>query len=1362
MLNLGLINYLGFACFDSTKFFILHIICIKMKENPNLQENNLLINVLNYNSIKLIDFLNVDKVGDLIFEYFQIYKTPFAIHDNEGNILISKGWNSICQKYHHSNEQLSYCYFSNHLKYADKDSSCHTCEYGFTTISKPIQIESGQIIGYLSCSQFLTQEITIQHLVSLTKNDLIDIDSYKSSVMELPILDDHKIEQIKHLLASLSFFISSQVEQQIKLYTEINRNKEISNELIVSKNRYQELAESTSDVIWTMDLSLSYTFLSPATELVFGYNLEERENLDVSRIFTKESLSIIWNEIKLAHEAYVNGQFVKRPMILELEGIHKNKSRIWVEIVADIIIENDRITGYRGVTRNITERKKTELKLVSQDKFYHTILTKIKDTVVTTDLIGNLTYLSPSSESLTGYKPEELIGKNAFEFIHPMDRPRVVKLFFDNINRTDGFASDVFRWKKPGGEYIFTECIGSAITDENGHVKAGLITARDISESISSMEKERLYLKNTEFLQSAVFKLVSFPTDGNLYEFIGEKLSYLMPGVIVIVNEVNTINGTIQIKSIQGIGSVLTQVLSILGANPLEKIYNITNSDFFDLKHGNIYDFNLGGLYELTFNSIPKLTAKAIEKIIGLDKIKLIAFVNEDNVFASAAFLLPHKVEFADEDTVKTFVKQSSIALQRQKAERNLSNSIKNLEFLNAISNQLLNEEDQLDIYEHITKTINKISGGHICVSTSFLDVNSSSKIESIHGLSSIITKSAKILGVELNGYVFNLDKDKYPEIWNKMNAECLTLFPTGIYELNIFGFSTSILDKLNQLFGLKNIYSIALRWGNKLHGNVTILCADNEDIQNKELIETLVKQYGIFIQRKNALKELEESEERFKLYFETSPDSMIIYNKNTDLIEDANDSFYRLTGVRYSLDNPLNLNSFFSKTHFDELRNLLQNFKKINNLESVINVKNSVAINILLSFSKIKNSNYELVLINIKNIDEIKRYQIELIEAKEKALEADRLKSSFLANMSHEIRTPMNGIMGFSELLMVTNPSEEKRNQYLNIIFSSSKQLLNLINDIIDVSKIEAGQLKISTFPCNLNDVFNELYDFYSAEKTQENKNLVLECEKGLTDNNANIICDSLRVKQVLSNLLSNALKFTTEGSIVFGYMIDNSEIIFYVKDSGIGISEDKQNLIFERFKQADDSTTRRYGGTGLGLAICKELVELMQGKIWVNSIEGKGAVFFFKIPLVYNNSIIPVCKTKAITEVDSDTLLKNAHILIVEDDYYSFLYLSETLSKNGCSVYWAKNGQEAIDKVMEIHKIKVILMDMQMPVMNGYDATHRIKRLKPDVHIIAQTAFAMQGDKEKALKAGCVDFIPKPINKIQMIDMIDKYIKL
>jgi hypothetical protein len=378
-------------------------------------------------------------------------------------------------------------------------------------------------------------------------------------------------------------------------------------------------------------------------------------------------------------------------------------------------------------------------------------------------------------------------------------------------------------------------------------------------------------------------------------------------------------------------------------------------------------------------------------------------------------------------------------------------------------------------------------------------------------------------------------------------------------------------------------------------------------------------------------------------------------------------------------------------------------------------------------------------------------------IHQQEKAELADRLKTAFLANMSHEIRTPMNGILGFAEILKEPNLTGDQQQECINIIERSGKRMLSIINDIIDISKIESGLMKIDVKSSNINEQIEYIYNFFKPET--DKKGLQLSIKNSLPSTEAVIITDHEKLYAVIVNLVKNAIKYTNEGSIEFGYnkKIDREpvELEFFVKDTGIGIPEDRQDAIFERFIQAHVSDRKAYQGAGLGLSISRAYVEMLEGRIWLESVQGTGTTFYFTIPY----RIETILPEKSIISIESKSYARNLKVMIVEDDEASEMLLSRTMNTFSREIIKVRSGTDAVETCRANPDIDLILMDIQLPEINGYEAAAQIRKFNNNVIIIAQTAYALTGDKEKALKAGCNDYLSKPIHSPTLKALISEY---
>jgi len=401
------------------------------------------------------------------------------------------------------------------------------------------------------------------------------------------------------------------------------------------------------------------------------------------------------------------------------------------------------------------------------------------------------------------------------------------------------------------------------------------------------------------------------------------------------------------------------------------------------------------------------------------------------------------------------------------------------------------------------------------------------------------------------------------------------------------------------------------------------------------------------------------------------------------------------------------------------------------------------------------------------RDITKRKKAEDELVLAKENAETSDKLKTAFLANMSHEIRTPMNGILGFTELLKEPMLSGDDQKTYIGIIEKSGLRMLNIINDIICISKIESGENEVNLAETNIDELIENTYELFSIEAGL--KNLSLSITKHKDEKDTIIKTDSAKVISILSNLLNNAIKFTKKGSIEIGYTRKEKFLEFFVRDTGVGVNIEKEKIIFERFRQGSESLSRNYEGAGLGLSISKGYVEMLGGKIWVeskyNSFPGEkeseenGSTFYFTVPIInIEEETSTISNTTSFSENSKGS--KELEILIVEDDMMSELLISIFISEIGDKIYKVRTGSDAVAACREHPGLNLVLMDIKMPGMDGYEATREIRRFNKNVIIIAQTAYGLDGDCQKALDAGCNAYISKPINPKELNRLINKHL--
>ncbi len=688
-----------------------------------------------------------------------------------------------------------------------------------------------------------------------------------------------------------------------------------------------------------------------------------------------------------------------------------------------------------------------------------------------------------------------------------------------------------------------------------------------------------------------------------------------------------------------------------------------------------------------------------------------------------------------------------------------------------------------LDVY---TETNNEYGQSLVLNQMAEQYLNQQNLNQALDNLRKAETLAIKLNNISVLHYNYKLQKETYKLLKNDSQAlhfaEMAAVLKDSLFnerrnyeitEMQI-RYETQQLDSENEILKLK-IAEQSYRMRNLIFGTIIIVLvltglfffrtflrkkkdAESLKAMNQRLedrVEERTQQLNEQIKENlAAYNSLKQSQEHLNAIYNTSPFGIAVTNKDGRIVH---------------LNQRLTLSTGIPETEFTDstwLRHILHEDRK--NIESfwqnahkyqgsipdqTFRLREAGKIRwIQLKGAPMKDENgFMGLVIVMENITENKRFEQDLVKAKNKAEESDLLKSAFLANMSHEIRTPMNAILGFSDLLSSDDYSAEEKIDFIEMIRSSGKLLLNLINDIIDISKIEAGELKIQHTTFGIAPVLDELYQTFRQQLDLAGKQEVRLVLSGREEaGKIEMTTDKLRLVQILTNLLSNATKFTQKGQIEFGMIHVGEKYEFFVKDTGIGIPESKLEVIFERFRQADDSHTRVFGGTGLGLAITKNLTQLLGGSIWVESVEGKGAVFYFTLPA-------------QIISTDKDNFypdFSNYNVLIAEDVDTNFYLINGMLRYTKTNVHHASNGLLAIDMTLEIQP-DIVFMDIQMPEKDGISAMQELRQRGYQKPIIAISAFALSDEGEKFIRQGFDSYLSKPLSIEKVIGVMKLFLK-
>lgn len=1039
----------------------------------------------------------------------------------------------------------------------------------------------------------------------------------------------HKLGHIVTLEVNACLIEVNGQKNIVAFHRDITEYKLAKEKLLLSEQKANDILNNTDFHIWAFDGDLfsyinaewyNYTGLDTNLSLTFEKWTSLIHPNDI-KAFEK-----VWNENWKSKTEYNNYFRLKRH-----DGIYR-----YFQVHAVPIFNNDgSFKLFQGYSIDITERKNAEAELLKLT----TAVEQSADSIVITDIVGNIEYTNPKFTELTGYTAKEVIGQNP-RILNAGTLPKEYYAdMWQSISKGEIWKGEFHNIKKNGDLYWELVTI-TPIKDNNGKttnylaVKEDNTARREAEKALAeSEEKYRTMIESSNDLiwsldSSGNFTFFNSQTEKStgflMKEWLGKSfVPLIMEEELPLLMDVFT-------KGMNGISST--------------------------------YEFNLrikdGRV--LTF-SVKTAPIKVNNKVTG--------------VFSFA----------------RDITRQKEIELALVESEMKYRTIFENVQ-------DVFYEVNLDGIVMELSPSIESLSKGQYC--------------------------REDLIGMHLSDFYANYDERE------------------------------SFLAEL-QKTGKVNDYEIDL----KNRDGMVIPCSISSQIlfdanRNPSKIIGSIRE---ITQRKQAEMLLQESEARFKALHNASFGGIAIHDKG--IVLDCNQGLADISG--FTMEELVGMDGLLLIAENSRelvMNNIIAEYEKSYEVAGLR--KNGEEYPLRLEGRMIPYKGQNLRVVEFRDITKIKEVENNLKNALIKATESDRLKSAFLANMSHEIRTPMNGILGFSSLLKIPDLKGETQLEYIKIIEQSGKRMLNTINDIIDISKIEAGHVDVSITDVNVNEQIEYLYSFFLPEV--EKKGMHLSYNLGLTNDESIIKTDLEKLYSVLTNLVKNAVKYSHQGSIEFGYenVVDQLDEVhqlqFYVKDSGIGVEKDRQQAIFDRFIQADIEDKAVYEGSGLGLAISKAYVEMLGGTMWVESEIGTGSQFYFTIPYITNKLKV---ENKIESLQNNQMQIKKLKLLIAEDDDIANLFLSITLKEIVEYQLSAKTGTEVVEICRNNPDIDLVLMDIRMPKMNGYEATRQIRGFNQDVIIIAQTAFGLEGDREKALEAGCNDYISKPIDHDKLLKMIAKY---
>jgi PAS domain S-box-containing protein len=1048
-------------------------------------------------------------------------------------------------------------------------------------------------------------------------------------------------------------------------------------------------------------------FISKNTERILGYTQQEflSGTILFDTIFHPEDVKIFLEELQELINSRDKNKIscTHKPFRI----ISKDGNVKWFYNTTNIIVnKKGTLTHFEGLLVEITIEKNRDLsgQILKEKERFKAIIENTGEWFWELDLNGNFNYTTKTVFKISGYTKKELEHKNITDFVENKYKNDLSKKFNQYILEKKGWKNILIKFKHKNGSLRYLESNATPFFNSKNELIGFRGINRDITNRIIG-EKE-------------IKKLLTVVKQS--------------PNAIMITdvdNNIEYINPTFE--NYFGYSAKEVQ-----GKNPRVLKSGHHSDEFY----------------------------AQLQKTIHSGKIwkgELLNKTKNGNLVWVNTTISP--LTNQQGKIVNYFSIQQNITQEKEK-DKQLHETLQKLEENQAHLNDILQTANEgFWAINNNAQTID--------VNPKMCEILEYSKAEiikkSIYDFVNI--KNSEIFKKQLEKRKLGLKSTYEIELQTKTGKKIVCLFKTSPmfdYQKNhigSFAFVTNITT-------IKNT-AIALKEKNKKLNQISFELSE----KNRLLTETTQRYQNLFEENPIALweEDFTDAVEMIKTIKDTDIEDYLTKNREFLLqcltkikVTNANQAAVKLFKAKSKSELLSNFGKDFTENTYPkfikELVAIYQNQKVITH-QTTIKIYDDSIIHVIIKIVQIAKYKTIVSLTDITEITKAKQklqqqYK-ELLITKEKAEESNRLKTEFLNNMSHEIRTPMNGILGFSDLLNNDEITPEKRANFIKIIKNSGNQLLRVIDDILEISKLGTKQVTADKSEVCINNLMVELFSIFEIKSKETGVPIYLK--KSLSDQDSTIITDANKLNKILSNLLENAYKFTNSGFIEFGYKLYNNWLQIYVKDTGVGVSPEKKEAIFERFSQEEKELSKKFGGLGLGLSIAKENARILGGNISLVSTKGVGSTFTVSIPYKPVNTAI---KSNSTTNIKNSNKTK-AMILITEDEQANFIFLEtlilDVLNLN-CTLHHAKNGKEAVTFCQNNLDIDLILMDLKMPIMNGFEATKIIKKSFPKIPIIAQTAYSTSDDKNKASDAGCDDFISKPISKDILKAVLNKYLKI
>jgi len=1113
---------------------------------------------------------------------------------------------------------------------------------------------------------------------------------------------------------------------------------------------------------------------------VIGWNINQVTIPDVSQ---RKAVDVM--------EALRNGYSWSGEMKLLRQG-----GALFDAIVSEspVFDEKGNLESIIGVYTDITNRKKAEQALEESEQKYRKLFESLPVGLYQSDPERRLLDVNHAALDIMGYKQSgDLIGKTLpGVFVHQEDHQEWLRLTQGN-DQVQGYEVQLYH---QNGSKRWVSLNSRTVRGQDGRVQYYEGSLEDITRRKEAESRIHRQIDEMKFLSESALELIQLTTPREIYQNIGLSIQRLIPGAAVVVSSFNTPNQMARVEAIHGLDHRWNELTGLLGQNPLGMQFAIDEKEQKRMLHRRFFRER-----DNTDPLIRRwLSVKATRKLmdaISLGSIYGMGLSRNQILFGTVNIGLPKGEKLKEEEVIQAYITQATIALHKSIAECQLQENERLLRRAQDIAH-LGSWEIDLDTGQTTwSDELFRIFG----YSPAAFEPTLEKEMQWIHPEDRPAVDQAhhnlfkQNTGYELEKRILQPDGsfrwvysrgEMLYDAYNKpLKAVGVLLDITDrkIQEQKIqeqckdMQFLSETALEMIQQTDPRQIYSYIAEQVLKLLGKGVVIVnsydpqTDRYTIEHLEGLEDRMEQVveilgsepagSVFqIERITTQKYMEPILQEYELN-STPVDQKDRYTKvDHQLIQQL--GFHRYYAMGLAKDDQLlgTVTIMTPDNKKPQKLEVIQAFliQSAITLQKVLAERELNQKNVVLEKMKkqLWDSNQELQQFN----QQIEERQEQLQEAFSKAEESDRLKSAFLANLSHEIRTPMNAILGFAHLLNKKEMPDERKKQFIDIIHAKGEQLMQLINDIIDISKIQSHQFEIQPESFNLNHLFRQIELSYNSQMKVSHKEekIDLRIKTSMKNGECQIVLDKHRLEQILNNLINNALKFTHKGFVEVGYLPYNQQsLLFYVQDTGIGIKKDKQGVVFDSFRQADERMNRDYGGTGLGLAIARNLVELMGGEIWVESVPGKGSTFYFTTR--WEKGVVSPTDPAVMQVRERLDDWSQKTVLITEDDHANMLHLEELLKPTGIRMLKAADGEECLELLRTHPGTDLVLMDIKLPGMDGYEITRQIKQFDERIPVIAQTAYAMKGDRETLLQAGCDDYLPKPIDKESLLEVLNRY---